>query len=218
MTNPDYTHLAFIADRSGSMMSIASDMNGAIAQVLKDQAVQPGELHVDIWTFDDRVEHPYRDARADDVKGVIIQPRGSTALNDAVIRCVTELGARFAAMDENDRPGKVIVALVTDGLENSSKENPGVAGRDLAKSLVERQQSKFSWEFLFFGATSMGDVMAASAGYGIRPDSTLAYHPSAAGVAGYAAAATRSMSSTRLGESAAFTEEERLAAAGSEEN
>ncbi len=47
-------------------------------------------------------------------------PRGSTALLDAIGRTVTELGTALAAMPEEERPCKVIVIIMTDGLENAS--------------------------------------------------------------------------------------------------
>jgi hypothetical protein len=47
--------------------------------------------------------------------------RGSTALPDAIGRTSDELGARLATLPEQDRPGRVIVAILTDGMENSSQ-------------------------------------------------------------------------------------------------
>src|SRR4030095_14845548 len=52
-------------------------------------------------------------------------PRGSTALLDAIGRTIDELGARLASLPEQDRPVQVIVAILTDGLENSSQKYTG---------------------------------------------------------------------------------------------
>ncbi len=49
-------------------------------------------------------------------------PRGSTALLDAQGRTIVELGRELAALPETERPSKVIVVTLTDGLENASKE------------------------------------------------------------------------------------------------
>ncbi len=49
------------------------------------------------------------------------QPNGNTALLDALGRAITEADSRFRAMSEADRPGKVIIVVVTDGQENSSQ-------------------------------------------------------------------------------------------------
>lgn len=211
MTNPNYTHLAYCVDRSGSVSGIAADMEGAIKHVLAEQAALPGELHVDIWTFDTVVDHLYRDVRADDVKGQIIDPRGGTALSDTLATVIRELGDRFKAMAEDDRPGKVIVTVVTDGQENSSTEFPGPAGALAVKAMVEKQQAEWNWEFLFFGADSI-DAFEAAGGYGIAPGQTISFASTRGGVQASAVAASAYMGRSRSGEDTEFTEAERDAA------
>lgn len=210
MTNPDLTHLALIVDRSGSMRPIAQDMNGAIITLLEEQDKLPGELHVDVSTFDNTVEHIYTVARATDVKGELVVPRGMTALNDAIGQTVTRLGERLAALPEAERPGKVILAIVTDGGENASQE--WLDAKDV-KALVEKQRDEFNWELLFFGASSM-DAFAAAESYGIGRGQTISFDHSAAGAGGMSFAASTYMASTRAGLKTEFTDEERKAAAG----
>lgn len=205
MTDQSLTHLAFIVDRSGSMHSIAGDMNGAIRALLADQAALDGGVLVDITTFDDKIEHPFIGVRPDDVKTDVIQPRGSTALNDAIGKTVTELGERLAARDEEDRPGKVIVIIVTDGFENASREWTAPA----IKELVERQTSEWSWEFLFLGANI--DSFAAGASYGIAGTHTLNYAANRDGTQSVVSAASSYMTRSRAGDTTGFTSEEREA-------
>ena len=47
------------------------------------------------------------------------QPRGTTALHDAIGRSIDEAGTRLSETKENERPEKVIVAILTDGYENA---------------------------------------------------------------------------------------------------
>lgn len=209
MTNPNYTHLSLIVDRSGSMALIRDDMEGAIKTLLSEQGALPGELHVDVATFDSVVEFPYEDVRADDIKDQLIAPRGMTALNDAIGKVVFSLGERLAALDEDDRPGHVIVAIVTDGGENSSTEYTLAA----VKALVERQQNEFGWQFMFFGAESM-DAFGTAEGYGIGRGQTISFANNSDGVSGYAAAASANMTRTRSGLGNGFTDEDRAAASG----
>lgn len=208
MTNPDLTSLSFVVDRSGSMKNIKKDMEGAIAQVLDDQKKLPGELRVDVWTFDDKIEHLVTDSLASEMTGVKIEPRGVTSLNDAVGTAITTLGLRFALQEEDARPGKVILAIVTDGYENSSKEYTV----EMVKGLVERQKNEFQWEILFFGADSI-DAFAVAQGYGIGGGQTMSFAATEQGVfaSGLAASEyiTRSRTTT---EPIEFTEEERKAA------
>ncbi len=49
-------------------------------------------------------------------------PRAGTPLLDAIGRGINDIESRIAGMPENERPAKVIFAIVTDGQENSSRE------------------------------------------------------------------------------------------------
>jgi uncharacterized protein YegL len=169
MVDKDYTHIAMVVDRSGSMHRIANDMNGAILQLLSDQMKEPGYCLVDITTFDTTVEHPYQGVRPDDVKGEIILPRGSTALNDALGETIVTLGERFAGMAEEDRPGLVIFVVVTDGYENASREYTS----DQIKKMVTEQTEKWGWQFIYL-ATGV-DAFATGSDYGFARGSTIAF-------------------------------------------
>jgi hypothetical protein len=208
MVNQNYTHLALIVDRSGSMESIAVDMEGGIRSLLKEQAELPGELHVDITTFDNTIETPWIDVRADEVKGQIISPRGSTALNDAIGITVANLGEKLAELAEEERPGHVIVVVVTDGEENSSREYTA----QQVKDLIVVQTVEYGWDFLYLAANV--DAFATGAGYGFATGSSRGYDASSAGTAGMTQSASASILRTRSGLSGDFTEEERTAAHG----
>jgi hypothetical protein len=168
VTNADYTALLFIVDRSGSMASIASDMEGAIRTLLDEQRALPGKLTVDFVRFDDQVE--YVTSMADPATIVIkISPRNMTALNDAIGTAFNKFGATLAAMPEDERPGKVIVAIVTDGMENASKDFTGPQ----VKALIEQQREVYSWDVLYLGANQ--DAVAVAQSMGIHADSALTY-------------------------------------------
>lgn len=208
MTDSSLTLLALVVDRSGSMAHIARDMNGGIRQLLADQANQPGAVIVDITTFDTEVEHPYDWVRPDDVKSDIIVPRGGTALNDALGATIVRLGERLAAMDEEDRPGVVIVVVVTDGEENSSKEY----SHQQVRELIDRQTVDYRWQFMFLAANI--DAFATGRTYGFAKGSTMSYAATGAGAQSVIATASAGITRTRSGLSADFTDEEREAAAG----
>ena len=84
-------------------------------------------------------------------------PHGSTALLDATGRAIDELGARLAALPEKDRPVQVIVAILTDGLENSSQNYTWQQVADA----IRRQSEQYRWTFLFLGANQ--DAIATAA-------------------------------------------------------
>jgi hypothetical protein len=52
-------------------------------------------------------------------------PRCTTALLDAIGRSIDTIGERLDKRPEPKRPGKVIVSILTDGLENASQELTG---------------------------------------------------------------------------------------------
>ncbi|QGJ88916.1 hypothetical protein PBI_TEAMOCIL_65 [Microbacterium phage Teamocil] len=208
MTDQNLTLLALIADRSGSMSSIARDMNGGIATLLAEQARQPGALAVDIWTFDDKVEHPFDWVRPDDVKVDVILPRGRTALNDAVGQAIVSIGERLASMDEDDRPAKVIVCVVTDGAENASTEYD----LDRVQALVKTQTEQYGWEFIYLAANV--DAFATGRGYGFAGGQTMSYAADSQGAASSLAAASAGITRSRLGGDSTFTDAERQSAGG----
>jgi uncharacterized protein YegL len=210
MTNSQYTHLALIVDRSGSMTSIEGDMEPAIHGLIAEQAKLPGELHIDVTTFDTTIETLYVDVRPDEVKGRIIVPRGGTALNDALGSTIVRLGEKFANMPEEDRPGTVILAVITDGQENASREYT----TEQVKALVEKQKAEFNWAFTFLGTGI--DSFAVAGGYGISRGETLNF---AANMSSDAiVAASVYMGATRAGVATEYSEADRDAAMGSSSN
>jgi hypothetical protein len=70
------------------------------------------------------------------------------ALLDAVGHAVDAAGARFTAMPERERPGKVLFVVVTDGHENASHEYSA----ERIKAMLKEQQEVYSWEFTYLGA------------------------------------------------------------------
>ena len=93
-------------------------------------------------------------------------PRGSTALLDAVGRAINETGERLTKMPEADRPGLVIFVIVTDGEENASHE----FSKARVKKMIQRQQTKYNWQFTFLGAEQ--DAFTEAGGMGIAAAGT----------------------------------------------
>lgn len=150
----ELTELAIILDRSGSMSSIKDDMEGGLWSTITEQHGLPGRCRVSLYQFDDVWETVYEakpsgDVTQDDCRLV---PRGSTALNDAVVKSLAALEARILKEPEGERPGKVVVLMITDGHENASRENQTKDSRDS----IGRATDKFGWEFLFLAADQDG--------------------------------------------------------------
>ena len=169
MTRSDLTHLYFLLDRSGSMQSLKSDIEGGFAAFVAEQRTGDGECIATLAQFDDQYEVVYTDVPVADVPVLALRPRGSTALHDAMGRLITDAGARLAALSEAERPGTVIVAIMTDGMENASREWHAPA----IKALVEQQTREYRWEFLYMGADQ--DAVEVGTGLGIAAGNSVTY-------------------------------------------
>jgi hypothetical protein len=156
MTKQNLTAITLIVDRSGSMNSLREEAQGTLDRFIKEQQEVPGELLWTVVLFDDFYERPVfmQSAIADRVE---LHPRGMTALNDAVGRTVSDMGKHFSELPEDQRPDKVVVAILTDGYENHSKEYTTEAVR----KLVTSQTEEWNWNFIYL-ATGL-DRWAAEA-------------------------------------------------------
>ncbi len=168
MTNPDYTALLFIIDRSGSMLSIKEDMEGGINGVLEEQKKLPGEVTVDVAYFDNVVNYDEKFLSLESAS-IEIKPRGMTALHDAIVSSTATFGDALSQLPEEDRPGNVLVIIVTDGHENASKE----AKISDVKNIIAQQQDVYGWNFLFLGANQ--DALETGDAFGLRKGASMTY-------------------------------------------
>lgn len=205
MTDPNYTALLLIVDRSGSMESIKTDMEGGLNTLIAEQLAEPGLLTVDLFTFDTEIKHEFALTDPKELK-VIIEPRGGTALFDAIGIGVTEFGRSLAAMPEHARPETVQVIVVTDGEENSSVEYKASA----IKKLVTQQKEEYKWDFVFLGANQ--DAVLNGVDLGFDAGSALTFAPGAEGVDASAKSMSRYMTDVRRKQKKLFLAEERIAA------
>lgn len=174
----NYTHVAILIDRSGSMNSIKSDVIGGFNQLIEDQKNVPGELTVTLVQFDENMGlqfetindfSPLNEVKLLNESNYI--PRGSTPLNDSLARLINETGARLAAKDESERPEKVLIVSITDGYENASKEHT----KQSVKTLIEHQEKNYNWKFMYIGANqdsfAEGSARGIGASYNFAADS-----------------------------------------------
>ena len=107
MSNPDYTHLSLIVDRSGSMQSVQDDAQGGINTLLSEQYKLPGKFTLTLSEFDDQFNTVAR--MSEEPVQYILIPRGMTALLDAVGMEIVRTGEDLAKLEEHDRPARVLV-------------------------------------------------------------------------------------------------------------
>lgn len=191
MTNADLTHLYFLLDRSGSMQSIRTDTEGGFDAFIEEQRRGPGRCRVTLAQFDHRYEVVYRDLDVHRVPPLDLRPNGSTALLDAMGRLITDTGTDLAALPEQQRPGTVLMAIMTDGIENASIEWT----RPAIRSLVEQQATVYNWQFLYLGADQ--DAIEVGASIGVSAGRSMTYSRGRSGPA--MAAVSANITSLRAG-------------------
>lgn len=169
MTSNDLTHIYFLLDRSGSMQTIKTDTQGGFAAFIEEQRATPGRCQVTLAQFDDVYEVVYSGVPIGEVPPLELQPRSNTALLDAMGKLITDAGTELAALPEEQRPGIVIVAIMTDGRENASREwtHPAI------KALVEQQTKTYNWQFLYMGADQ--DAIEVGTSLGVADDYSVTY-------------------------------------------
>jgi hypothetical protein len=171
------THIICILDRSGSMSSIMSDSIGGFNTFLKQQKALPDKATITVALFDDKYDLLYDNVdikRAEELTNKVWYPRGTTALFDAIGKTINNEKLNFARLG-SEAPAKVLVCVVTDGLENASREYK----RSDIQNLI-RQCENDDWNFIYLAANQ--DAFAVGMSFGISAGNTFTYTPTAAGV------------------------------------
>jgi hypothetical protein len=212
VTDPQRTLIAVLLDRSGSMESIKSDTEGGFNAFIAEQAKGPGEAAVTLARFDTEYEVVYANRPIADVPRLELQPRGATALYDGVGRLITDVGAELAARPEAERPGNVIVVVMTDGQENSSIEWT----HEAVGAAIRRQETEYAWDFVFLGANM--DAVAVGQRMGFSAGKSMTYDATPDGVAAAVSSTSAYVSRRRAAAPAAmvpgFSDEDRAGARG----
>jgi hypothetical protein len=189
MTDKNKALIVTILDRSGSMNKIASDMVGGYTRFIEEQKAQPGICEVSLYQFDDLYETVYECKPIAEVPELKLEPRSSTALWDAVGRSIVHTGKSLLATPEDQRPGVVVVMIITDGHENASKEYKP----SHVRAMIEKQEKEYNWRFVYLGATAAG--LKDAQGLGIKTKGM--YQANAAGVQHMYSETSRSIGSLR---------------------
>lgn len=161
------TELIFILDRSGSMSGLEKDTIGGFNSMVEKQKNERGEAFVTTVLFDDKYEllHDRKDINnIEPISDKDYYVRGSTAFLDAMGITINNIGKSLADTKEEERPAKVLFVIITDGMENSSRE----FSYEKIKEMVDHQKTNYAWDFIFLGA-NIDAIMTAGA-FGISPD------------------------------------------------
>jgi hypothetical protein len=155
--------VGLLLDESGSMLGNETAVVGGVNEFVEQLRLQEDETKVvaTLGLFDSHgndpvVRYAYAGIPLDEVAPLdpgAYLPRGATPLNDAVAGVIRKIAKQKSKGD------RVILVVLTDGLENAS-ETPT---RKLRKLIVEKEAE--GWEFVYLGANQ--DSWAESEAIGI---------------------------------------------------
>jgi len=174
-----FSEIICIIDRSGSMGSIVNDAIGGFNTFLEEQKELPGKATLTFVQFDTEYEVVHESKPIQDVpilNSKTYKPRGGTALLDAIGKTINDTERRLSNMLEESRPDKVIIAILTDGEENSSKKY----SLSEIKEKISLQKEKHKWEFIYLGANQ--DAFAEAAKLGIAAKDSFNYMATGIGI------------------------------------
>jgi len=145
------------------MNSIRSDVIGGFNSFIAGQKSGHGEATLSLFSFSDTVTDVYnfQDLQTiEELSSELYIPNGTTALHDAIGIAIDRTGRFLNCIDEDKRPGRVLVAIITDGEENSSKEYTA----DRIKEMINHQRDVYNWEFDFLAANQDASLTASTIG------------------------------------------------------
>lgn len=137
-----------LLDRSASMASVHAITVEAVNRFVERQRRLSGEAQFSCREFDHDLETILDRVPLAEVPVMELddfQPWGGTARHDAICETLDELNDVYTRTPVAQRPGQVIVAILSDGSEDGSRR---FTSRDVADR-IEHHQDEHGWIFHF---------------------------------------------------------------------
>lgn len=173
------TQIVCILDRSGSMGTIIDDAIGGFNEFIDEQKKLEGEATMTTALFDDKYDLLYDNVPLKEVKKFDREtwsPRGLTALYDAIGKTINTVRENHKKLKKDERPDKVLVCIVTDGMENHSKEYTN----DQIKNLINECEKEHDWSFVYLAANQ--DAFDVGRSFGVSGGNTYTFTADSTGI------------------------------------
>ena len=159
-----HTEFLYILDASGSMHGLTDDVIGGFNSFLKEQNGLDDSAYLTTVLFNNEITTIYQSKDMDSIEPIgrsTYKASGSTSLFDAI-------GSSVLSLAERAKTNKVMVIIMTDGYENSSR----LFSRSKVKRIIDMKTEE-GWEFIFAGANI--DVDKVSESIGIKKNRRVLY-------------------------------------------
>lgn len=172
---PERIELVLVLDKSGSMQGLESDTIGGFNSMIKKQKALDVPVRVTAVLFNDKTDVLYESRSIHSVHALTekeYEVGGTTALLDAV-------GSTILNVDQkgNVKKGtKVIFVIITDGMENASREFT----KTKVKQMISDKQEKYGWDFIYLGANI--DAAEEAGAIGVKKANAVTYRNTESGV------------------------------------
>ena len=195
--NQEKMELIFILDKSGSMGGLESDTIGGFNSMLeKQKKAKNRNTYVTTVLFDNEYKLLYSHTSISEVKPLTekeYSPGGTTALLDAIGRTISQVKSEQARLSSKDKAKKVLFVIITDGMENASKEY----NLTTVRRLIEAQNKNEKWEFIFLGANI--DSIWTAENLGIKKSRAVQYKSDSIGTQNNYRAVEKAIDGVRAG-------------------
>lgn len=178
--------VALLVDESGSMSHLHGGVIAGVNEFISDLKADPSErtrILASLAMFDLSGGEPpvrvhFSDLPLRQVRPIgpsAYAPRGATPLNDAVVRTISALEKLARPASKGADPDRVMIVVLTDGLENASETSSDTVRKTILAKEAE------GWEFVYLGANQ--DTWAATESIGLaQRGKHFAWEASGAGV------------------------------------
>ena len=173
----ELTELVIIIDRSGSMHGLEEDVIGGFNKLIEEQKKE-GETKVTTIVFNNNVTFVHEEVDINTIKPLDRRsyiPFGCTALLDAIGNGIGFIKSKHAKLKVEELPKHTIFSIMTDGLENASREY----SYKMVKDMIELQK-KCGWDFIFQAANI--DTEYEANRLGIDTDMAVSFNASSEGI------------------------------------
>ncbi len=194
------TELVFILDKSGSMSGLESDTIGGYNSMLQKQQKEDGEAIITTVLFDNNYEIIHDRTNLKEINPLTEKEYfvgGMTALLDAVGTTINKIVSATKNTKKEYQADKVMFVIITDGMENASREY----NSKKIKEMIKTQKEKYNWEFIFLGANI--DAVETAADFGIDEERAVNYNADSEGTILNYEAVSEAISGFRTNESIA---------------